>query len=209
MIGMRYAGTTRFLKKRYLLLREKFGDTILPLELSAWEALTVTLLLHGTSGEGLVLDAYEESLACLHGHVSAVVAADWVEGRLQARIHLESPEGLFPVEAPLAFAVALAVRKKLPLLASEDIVASLVLKQKNLFEAIQQLSDGNEAMDADAFLACAAPLGLMGVPRAAWDEVERFLSQGALPGSEPAQAAGAETGLEDLSRIEPLVSKPM
>ena len=40
MIGMRYAGTTRFLKKRYLLLREKFGDTILPLELSAWEALT-------------------------------------------------------------------------------------------------------------------------------------------------------------------------
>ena len=58
MIGMRYAGTTRFLQKRYLLLREKFGDTILPLELSAWEALTVTLLLHGTSGEGLVLDAY-------------------------------------------------------------------------------------------------------------------------------------------------------
>ncbi|MBR4747231.1 MAG: bifunctional nuclease family protein [Desulfovibrio sp.] len=209
MISMRYAGTTRFLKKRYLLLREKFGDTILPLELSAWEALTVTLLLHGTSGEGIVLDAYEESLACLHGHVSAVVAADWVEGRLQARVHLESPEGLFPVEAPLAFAVALAVRQKLPLLASEEIVASLVLKQQSLFEAIQRLSDRNEPMNADAFLACAAPLGLVGVPRAAWDEVERFLSQGALPDSVPAPAAGAEAGLEDLSQIEPLVSKPM
>ena len=207
MVGMRYAGITRFLKKRYLLLREKFGDTILPLELNAWETLTVTLLLHGTAGEDLLLDAYEESLACLHGHVSAVVAADWAAGRLQTRLHLESPEGLFPVEAPLAFAVALAVRKKLPLLASEDIVASLVLKQKSLFETIQRVSDGNAAMDADAFLACAAPMGLVGMPRVAWDEVERFLSQGALPDSVP--AAGADAGLEDLSLIEPLVSKPM
>lgn len=207
MVGMRYAGITRFLKKRYLLLREKFGDTILPLELNAWETLTVTLLLHGTAGEDLLLDAYEESLACLHGHVSAVVAADWAAGRLQTRLHLESPEGLFPVEAPLAFAVALAVRKKLPLLASEDIVASLVLKQKSLFETIQRVSDGNAAMDADAFLACAAPMGLVGMPRAAWDEAERFLSQGALPDSVP--ATGADAGLEDLSLIEPLVSKPM
>ena len=209
MIGMRYAGTTRFRKKRYLLLREKFGDTVLPLELSAWEALTVTLLLHGTSGEGLVLDAYEDSLACLHGHVSAVVAADWVEGRLPTSVHLESPEGLFPLEAPLAFAVALAVKKKLPLLASEEIVASLVLRQKSLFEAIQRLSDGNRAMNADAFLACASPLGLVDLPRAAWDEVERFLSQGALPDSAPAPGAGAEAVLQDLSQIEPLVSKPM
>ncbi len=209
MIGMRYAGTTRFRKKRYLLLREKFGDTILPLELSPWESLTAAVLIHGTSGEGLVLDAYEESLACLHGHVSAVVAADWVEGRVQTRVHLESPGGFFPVEAPLAFAAALAVRKRIPLLASDDIVASLALKQQSLFEAIRRLSNGQEAMDADAFLACAAPLGLVGVPRPAWEEVERFLSQGALPDGPPAPGAGAGASMEDLSRLEPLVPRPM
>ncbi len=210
MVGMRYAGLTRFQKKRYLLLKEKFGDTILPLELNAWETLTVTLLLHGAGGEGLLLDAYEESLACLHGHVSAVVAADWVEGRVQTRVHLESPQGLFPVEAPLAFAAALAVRKKIPLLASEEIVASLVLRQKRLFAAIQLASGREEPMTADAFLACAAPQGLAGMPRAAWDDVERFLSRGALPDSAPGpDQDGGEAGMDDLSLLEPLVPRPM
>lgn len=106
-----------------LILKDKESKKFLPIWIGQFEATAILLELQGVkSSRPLTHDLLKNMIERLKGNVQKVVINDIDNGTFYARIHVQNNNNLFEVDARPSDAIALAVRIKVPIFASDKVV---------------------------------------------------------------------------------------
>lgn len=106
-----------------LILKDKEGKKFLPIWIGQYEATAILLELQGIkSSRPLTHDLLKNMIEHLSGNIQRIVINDIESGTFYARIYIKSSNSSMEVDARPSDAIALAVRAKVPIFASDKVV---------------------------------------------------------------------------------------
>lgn len=106
-----------------LILKDKAEKKFLPIWIGQFEATAILIELQGIrSARPLTHDLLKNMLETLRASVQKIIINDIENGTFYARIHLERGSSFLEIDARPSDAIALAVRTKAPIYASDKVV---------------------------------------------------------------------------------------
>lgn len=106
-----------------LILKDRTGNKFLPIWIGQFEATAILIELEGIkSSRPLTHDLLKNMLETLKANVLRVIINDIENGTFYARICLERDSRPLEIDARPSDAIALAVRAKAPIFASEKVI---------------------------------------------------------------------------------------
>jgi len=106
-----------------LILKDKAEKKFLPIWIGQFEATAILIELQGiSSARPLTHDLLKNMLDTLRASVQKIIINDIENGTFYARIHLEKGSSSLEIDARPSDAIALAVRTKAPIYASDKVV---------------------------------------------------------------------------------------
>lgn len=108
-----------------VLLKERNGERVLPIWIGAPEANAIAMALEGIRAERpLTHDLMVTLIEGLEGKVSKIIISDLKDNTFYAKIYVQAKESIVNIDARPSDSIALALRVKVPIYVSEDVMTS-------------------------------------------------------------------------------------
>jgi len=136
-----------------LILKDTAGKRFLPIWIGQFEATAILLELQGIkTSRPLTHDLLKSLLETLNADVQRIVINDIEDGTFYARICLRRDSVDFEIDARPSDAVALAVRVKVPIFASDKVVErATIISETAEEEEIKRFRDFLENISPEDF----------------------------------------------------------
>ncbi len=125
----------------------------MPIWIGQFEATAILLELQGIkSSRPLTHDLLKNMIENLNGNIQRIVINDIESGTFYARIHIKGDNSSLEVDARPSDAVALAVRAKVPIFASEKVIErATVISEEAEEEEVSRFKQFLESIDPEDF----------------------------------------------------------
>jgi bifunctional DNase/RNase len=108
-----------------VLLKECSGERVLPIWIGAPEANAIAMALEGVKAERpLTHDLMVTLIEGLEAKVSKIVISDLKDNTFYAKIYVEGKKTIVNIDARPSDSIALALRVKVPIYVSKDVMTS-------------------------------------------------------------------------------------
>lgn len=129
-----------------VILKEIYGDRALPIIIGEYEAQSIALGLENIQPpRPITHDLLVSVLDSLHAHVESVVVTDLRNNTYYAVIKVNYEGKMIEIDSRPSDAIALAVRKSIPIYVSEDVMVRASIFD-NEIERNDETEENNEAL---------------------------------------------------------------
>jgi bifunctional DNase/RNase len=185
-------------KSPIVVLRERDGETLLPVWVGAVEAMAVSLALNNEAlPRPLTHDLMLLSFRALKAKLLRVEISDLREGVFYAMLLLEGREGRVRVDCRPSDAIALAVRAQAPIMVAEEVLRRAAAWEEHKKSPRAEMPVPDAATDMLRQAGAQKEADLLG---------GRLLREGSLP---PEEEADEERFRELLRSLEPTSRRKM
>ncbi len=120
-----------------LILKNQEETKVLPIWIGAMEAMSISVSLNKVSvSRPLTHDLMLQTLETLGAEITSVVVVDLQEGTYYAELHLRYQDRTYLVDSRPSDAIALAVRRDIPVYANEDLLERMDKQFEEQSEAV-------------------------------------------------------------------------
>jgi hypothetical protein len=120
-----------------LILKNQEETKVLPIWIGAMEAMSISVSLNKVSiSRPLTHDLMLQTLETLGAEITSVVVVDLQEGTYYAELHLKQQDRTYLVDSRPSDAIALAVRRDIPVYANEDLLERMDKQFEEQSEAV-------------------------------------------------------------------------
>ncbi|MCF8030154.1 MAG: bifunctional nuclease family protein [Desulfohalobiaceae bacterium] len=120
-----------------LILKNQEETKVLPIWIGAMEAMSISVSLNKVSiSRPLTHDLMLQTLETLGAEITSVVVVDLREGTYYAELHLKQQDRTYLVDSRPSDAIALAVRRDIPVYANEDLLERMDKQFEEQSEAV-------------------------------------------------------------------------